>query len=69
MRCKACGFDEKKARPFEGSFFKFLKEAPANQKEELDEDGYGIESNTTMLALYACPKCGTIRAKHYLIPD
>jgi len=71
MKCRACGFIEENIKDDDRrGFFRFIQEHPARSKEYRGKSkGFDVSGNTFYLDIYACPKCGTLRAKHYEIED
>ena len=71
MKCRACGFDEKKAKQYgDIGFFKFVQDHSAWQRAyDEDDKTFHEGKHPTVLDIYVCPKCGTLRAKYYSIED
>jgi rubredoxin len=71
MKCRVCGFDEEKVKEdSQRGFFQLIQEHPARGTEYREgTKHFGYVDRIIHLPIYACPKCGTLRVKHYEIED
>jgi len=71
MKCRACGFDEKKAKHYgDRGFFQFVQDHSTWERTYSEGDKKFIDSRHPItLDIYACPECGTLRIKSYEIED